>query len=598
MTNVPAPFTAVDVNWNRNAENTLLLQTAFGRATIKLGPNYPGASAPTGLVPATTYTATVRIDGTNRAVSILGATALTVTTLVAELLADLTTWATVVLSGDTIVITSLTSGPTSGVFASDTGADFLFSSIRGGLTAALSPAHFGVVDYDSTRGWTGPDTLSLIAASTNRVGTSVKGNNEYFRSDKISDAQLGDLASVVDRFLAGGAANTNQPWVNAASSIAVPTGVPSSMTETGLSRLLVYQLQVNVNGAGNVTVSINLNVPQTSGASFDQLVEALNIGLAAARLPVVAEWQNGYNATQAPRVMFRVLASNTPFTPTSTGAVLQGTTSSLVLTAGLANDIVAALAAFGGAIDVVQSGFGVVNFNRVNAAAVLPATVPAVPTASYDATVNVNDAGVRTTYTVTVPVTVADSMTVIAASLQVAVRAATGETELVEAVGNKFLLTENQTGFNTYITVAIPTAGANPDLFRAIASALDVVDRRGTTSVSTYSVDGFATPGLAGATNVAFPKTVSGVIYTNWLQVLANSPVGGRLVAQNIFGPTGYGPLFTSDDGASFEKENRPASRGMCVRGQVYWDGATWRYFTDDTDAGANNPPEALQQGS
>ena len=97
---------------------------------------------------------------------------------------------------------------------------------------------------------------------------------------------------------------------------------------------------------------------------------------------------------------------------------------------------------------------------------------------------------------------------------------------------------------------------------------------------------------------MSFPKTVSGVAYANWQQVLGNSPVGGRLVAQNIFGPTGYGPLFTSDSASAFEKENRPQSKGLCVSGILYWDSAAWLYFADDTSAGTNNPPNALANGS
>lgn len=595
--NVPSAFQPLDVSWNRNAENALALMAAAGYTVIEFGPNFPaGGSTPTGLAnDATAYTATVRIDGTNRAVSIVGSAAQTMTTLVAELLVDLTTWATVVQDGDSIVITSKTTGATSGVFVSDTGTNFLFNSVRG----TSAGGHYGVVNYTSTKGWTGPDTLSTIAGSANQVGTSVKGNTLYSRWDKLGaiDGLQESVSAVVSTFLAAGTANTNVSWNNAASSLAVPTGTPAQSTPTGLNRLTVYQLRVNVNGAGNVTTSIDLNIPQTTGASFSNLVAALNTGMAAAGLPVVASWQDGYNATEPPRILFTVQPSNTPFTSTSTGAILQGTTSTVVLTAGLANDIVAALVAFGGALDTAQAGFGVVNFNRVNATPVVPATVPAVTAGNYDATVNVNDAGVRTTYTVTVAVTPAHTMTVIAASLQTALQAATGETELVEAVDNKFLFSENQTGFGTSIIVTIPTAGANPDLFNAIKAALDVTVGSITT-VQTWSVDGFSNTGVNGTTDLSFPKTVSSVAYANWQQVLGNSPVGGRLVAQNIFGPTGYGPLFTSDSASAFEKENRPQSKGLCVSGILYWDSAAWLYFADDTSAGTNNPPNALANGS
>ncbi len=605
--NVPSPFVEVDATWNRWEELGLPLLATAGSCRIKLGPNFPGGdSSPTGLAnDATVYTATVIVDGLTEAVSIVGSAAQTIATLVTELNTDLS--AAVVLEGDEIVITSTTTGAVSSVFVSDTGANFLFAGLRGDTsTATPDIAHYGVTNYDSTRGW------FAIAGSVNRVGESVRGNTKYLLWNKLRDWTnlQRDVAGVVDRFL-DSVATSHQDWVNAAASIAVPTGAPSMFTETGLSRTTTYELRLNVNGAGNVTVFINLGIPQTTGAPFDQLVAAINAGIAAAGLPVYCAFREGLNATQPPRLYFQVLNSNTPFTPTATGDMLAGADSSLVLTDGASNGIVAALVAFGGVLDAAQAGYGVVNFNRVNALAVLPATVPAVPAGNYDATITVSDSTgpVRETVTVTVAVTAADSMTVIAASLETALQAATTDgDELVIAIGNKFLISEVNTGFNTQVEVTIPTAGVNPDLFRAIAAALDVVDPRGDTDVSTWNVDGFATPGVnAAVVGLSFPEMFNGVSYANWLEVLARSPVGGRLgMGQFIFGPTGYGPLFTSDGGSSFEKELRPQSRGECVVGMLYWDGAAWRYFVagdasrvvaNDTSAGTNNPPQTLARG-
>jgi hypothetical protein len=373
-----------------------------------------------------------------------------------------------------------------------------------------------------------------------------------------------------------------------------------------LSRSTVYQLRLNANAAGDVTVFVDMNENQTQGSSFEQMMAAVEVGLANARqsdgspLPVKVEWRQGYSAAQPSMMQFVVATSNTLFGAASTGAVLQGTTSSLVITDGLANGLIAAItatAAWTAVIDTAQAGFAVVNFNRVNAAAVTPATVPAVVAGNYDVTLSI-DGGAAADYVIAV--TAADTMTVIAATIDTAVAGAT-----VEASGNKFVITSLTATHLGSVVVTIPTTPpGNPDLFNAIAAALDVVDPRGDTDVSTWGEDGYTTPGVNGATNLAFPKTFNGVVYNNWQEVLTRAPVGGRIGSgQFIFGPTGYGPLVTSEAAAVFEKENRPQALGQCVNRSVYWDGAAWRYFvagdasrvnTDDTSAGTSNPPQTL----
>lgn len=597
-TQVPSPFAALDANWNRIAENAVALKVSAGYVTIKFGPNFPGGgSTPTGLAnDATVYTATAHIDGTDRAISIVGSAAQTMATLVTELIADVGTWSTVVLDGDTIVITSLTTGPTSAVFVSDTGANFLFLSVTG-----TSSHRFGVEDYDSTRGWTGPDALSTIAGSLNRVGTSYKGNTAYLRWDKLYDNEQDDVSSVIDKFLAFAPANTNVKWRNASASINLPTlPLTGPDTSSGLLRTTVYQLQVNQNGAGLVTVFVDMGIPQTSGVPFKNVVEAINIGLANAGLAVTAEWYYGYNATITPHIVFRAYSLNVPFTSTSTGALNQGTGSTLVVADGLASGLIAALnATFGAVLDVSQQGYAAVNFNRVNAAAVTPATVPGIASTTYSFTVTVKVGGVATLENVNVALLAADSLTSIATKMQTALRAATTETETVDAVGSVLLIADNDTGYDSAVTVTIPTSGANPDVFNAIKTALDTTFGSNTT-VLVNSVDGFATPGVNGTTNLAFPKTYNGQVYTNWLDVLGPTAIGSasgspssRTATQFIVGPTGQGPIFTSDAAAGPVKENRPRARGECVRGLLYWSGAAWLYFTDDTSAGTNNPPES-----
>lgn len=651
--NTPAPFAGLDVTWNRFQENSVLLKASAGETRIKLGPNFPGAGlapAPltkTGLTnDANTYSATFLIDGTIRAFAAAGNTMQTIADLVSVLNAALAAWATVTLVNDTIVVASLTTGVASAVFVSDNTLGSqpdprLFANIKGAQhivtvgseTFVAGSPRFGVEDYDSTRSWFG--IVGTVVSATNRVGRSVRGNNLYFRFDNAEAVHQAQISAVVDAFLSAAGA-TNQPWLNAESSIAITgntvAALPSNNTE--INRATVYQLRLNVDGHGDVVVFVDMSAlvetqvlntatPGVYSGSFATLVQAINVGIAAAvqadgtPLPVVAEWQQGVtDAAFASKVVFRVLPSNTLFTTAATGAVLQGTTSSLVITDGASNGLIAAITAaatpinWAAAIVTAYGGRSNVLFNRVNAAAVDPTTVPAIGAggSNYDVTATLD--GV--TKTVTVSVTSADTLTVIAASLQVALRAAvTGFSPAVPTVvaaGNGFILASDTTGFASGLTVTIPTAGANPDLFNAIAAGLDVVDPRGNTSVLNEVISGFATPGVDGATNLTFPQTVNTVVYNNWYDVFNTVPVGGRAASsQYIHGLTGFGPLYTSDSALVFIKELRPTSLGQCVDRTVYWDNTNtvWRYLsvdgfgtdasralTDDVSAGANNPPQ------
>lgn len=125
--------------------------------------NYVVGSMATGLVGTTTYTAAVIIDGVTKPISILGSTALTFTTLLAELNTDLGASATATIVGGCLRITSSATGAASTVSIVDS---TLFKSISGLLR--ITPAVSGVaaITY-ATATLTGGD----IVITTSSTGT-------------------------------------------------------------------------------------------------------------------------------------------------------------------------------------------------------------------------------------------------------------------------------------------------------------------------------------------------------------------------------------------------------------------------------------------
>lgn len=96
----------------------------------------PAAVAGVAAVPATTYTATVTIDGVAKPISILGSAAQTFTTLVSELSTDIGAAGTVSLTGGKIVITSATTGVTSTVAVTN---GTLFGAVAGYVGVVITP---------------------------------------------------------------------------------------------------------------------------------------------------------------------------------------------------------------------------------------------------------------------------------------------------------------------------------------------------------------------------------------------------------------------------------------------------------------------------
>jgi hypothetical protein len=146
MALIPGAFIqTADVTFDGVNDIVLQIGSTAGFAALDYGVLPANSSTPTGLVGATTYTASVNVDnGTIRAISILGSTAQTFTTLLAELNTDLAAGgaaATAALVGGQIVITSATTGVASSVVVTDTD---LFRSVKG--------TNFGLASNRSTRG--------------------------------------------------------------------------------------------------------------------------------------------------------------------------------------------------------------------------------------------------------------------------------------------------------------------------------------------------------------------------------------------------------------------------------------------------------------
>jgi hypothetical protein len=144
MAQVPGAFIqTADVTFDNVLDLVLQVEATAGFAVADYGVLPAGGATPTGLVGATTYTASIDVDapGGAIAISVLGSAAQTFTTLVAEINTDLAGAAVAALVGGTIVITSATTGVASAVVVTDTD---LFRSVKG--------SNFGLASIRSTRG--------------------------------------------------------------------------------------------------------------------------------------------------------------------------------------------------------------------------------------------------------------------------------------------------------------------------------------------------------------------------------------------------------------------------------------------------------------
>lgn len=236
--NVPGAFTSVDVFFRRNPELALALQARAGYQDVLLGPIPPTSGSPTGLAnDGTAYTATVKVDGTDRAVSVVGSASQTFATLITEINADISTWATASLISGAIRITSLATGNTSRILITDSGANHLFASLTRWFQAIL-PAVAGE---------------SLYA--------------RWAELDGTTQSAVYSVMAAVDP--------TAIDWRSGSDAITFTGVTPQTLLGIAAGN---YDLNVNVDGAG----ATNLTFAVKAGWSFQQLVDvALTPAVAA-----------------------------------------------------------------------------------------------------------------------------------------------------------------------------------------------------------------------------------------------------------------------------------------------------------------------------
>lgn len=121
---------------------------------------------------ATNYLATITVDGVDKAISIQGSAAQTITTLIAEINTDLADAATAALDAGSIVVTSATTGVASKVSMSDIS---LFRSVTG--FAGLDVAVAGAVDM-----------LDAFGTVRTPAGGSL---SQYFKIQAVDSADAG-----------------------------------------------------------------------------------------------------------------------------------------------------------------------------------------------------------------------------------------------------------------------------------------------------------------------------------------------------------------------------------------------------------------------
>jgi len=630
--NIPAPFSLVDLEFDKTTEMALLLDAQAGYATITYGPNFPGSSAVTGLANDTTpYTATISIDalGTPHSISYSaqGSTIQTFATLVSSLQTAVVPFATVALVNNTIVITSATTGPTSSVVVTDTGGFPLFGSVHNSVYALVS-------------------------------NVSVKGTNEYLQWGRLDTGTQSNVQSSITSFLAATTANTNVTWTSGTDILAfypiAPATTVTNDSDTGLTVGTLYDINVNIDGAGaiNVPVKLPLLEGNNSYVSFQHLTDAINAAFGANTILGTITAGSGYvngtynnvpltggkgfgatanitvsgNAVTAVTIVnpgagykvgdslsalttnigggtagtgfaVAVAATSIPAVATFTsGAVAYvmvtsnngnvGTTSSVALTAGTNNNVIAGITAGYGVANGPLGGYEAVSFSR--AVTVTPTTSPGIGGAgtNYDFTVAIDGAAAATH---TVSLITADTMTTIAGKMQATLTGAT-----VAAVGTALVITSSSTGTGSTIVITHPTTGSNADLFTSIGTGLVATVAYG---ASFAGVGGGA--GVNGTTNVTFPvtKTVAAgnessqvnvaTVFTNWYDVLQKWP-----------SPTGFGALFTTATNANIRKTNKPFSKGGAIRTAVYYNGTDWLYYDTDVAVGGTgttvSPPEVV----
>ena len=250
--NIHGALTYVDVMFNNNSEPALLLESTAGFATVTFGPLPAGSATATGLAnDGTLYTASIDVDapGAPVAVSIAGSAAQTFATLITELNADLGAAATAALVGDSIVITSASTGNASTVVVTDGN---LFSSVKG-------------------------NNFKMQANVTTR------GHDKYLRWEALDTLEQTELNAALTS-VNGTATN----WTYATSGVRIEDGANPVEVSTALTGIVAgsYSLSVTVDGVTK-EVGFAVALDSTVTAAFDSFKAAMAVAFPAATVTMV-----------------------------------------------------------------------------------------------------------------------------------------------------------------------------------------------------------------------------------------------------------------------------------------------------------------------
>ena len=599
---IPAPFALVNVEFDGSTEMALLLNSVAGYATLTYGPCFPGPGnttnpTPTGLAnDGTTYTATVTVDGTAHVLSLTGSAVQTFPTLIAAINASLTAGvAAAALVNSDIIITSASTGIASSVAVSGavvTAGSFVRGTVytitKRGTTdfMAIGAARNAVgITFTATGVGSGTGTASanadtyplfnsvkgVVAPFAFGISTSASnthdGSASYAVWTDLDGATQANLSSTITAFLAATSANTNTPWASGTDVLAFTPVAPATTvalnTDTGLliNPTVPYDINIAVDGGTAVNVKLNLYVPVATASSpvtFSQLLQSLNLAMAAAGLNATAAFLQG-------ALGVLTITSNSV-----------GTGSTIAITAGTSHDLIGALVAFVPANGPL-AGYETVTFSNTPASS----TVAITTSATYYFKV-ATDGGAVIEYSIVAGVS--PTFATLAGLLQTA----WGLGTVTYAATGPFLFTSTTVGATSSVVITPGTTGG--DVFARIS--LETSGTPASTKAAVAGVGGAA--GVNGVTNASFPETkllpagnensiTGNTAFTNWNDVVQLWPA-----------PTGFGALYTRGGGTN--KRNTPTAKGQVVRTAVYYDGTNWVYFENGASVGGTGttiaPPE------
>ncbi len=287
MNAIPGSFTYVDVMFNNNSEPALLLESTAGFATLTFGPLPMGGATPTGLAnDATEYYVKHEIDAAGSAteVNFAGSTAQTFATLVTALETALGGAATTVaLVGDSIVVTSATTGNESTVVI--------------------------------TAGTTGRDLLSSIKGNSFKLQANVttRGHDKYLRWEALDDLEQKELLATMNGITTGEA-----NWVYASDKITVTDTTFTATTAIGLAAA-TYSLGVTVDGVAKQVSFAVAGVSSTMTDVYNAFVAAMAVAFPNAVVSM----------TDAANVVTLIVTSGVPG-PEGSVAVVDGSTNGFI----------------------------------------------------------------------------------------------------------------------------------------------------------------------------------------------------------------------------------------------------------------------------